>query len=76
MITVIGSLQVFDHIVLLTQGGPANSTVVLVYYIYFQAFKVFETGYASSLAVVLFAIALTLTLVQWALRRRFVYNEV
>lgn len=76
VITVIGSLQVFDHIVLLTQGGPANSTVVLVYYIYFQAFKVFETGYASSLAVVLFGIALTLTLVQWALRRRFVYNEV
>ena len=76
VITVIGSLQVFDHIVLLTQGGPANSTFVLVYYIYFQAFKVFETGYASSLAVVLFVIALTLTLVQWALRRRFVYNEV
>lgn len=75
LITLIGSLKVFDLIMLLTGGGPANSTNVLVYYIYFRAFKVFQTGYASSLALVLFVMALAITIVQWMLRRRFVYSE-
>ena len=75
LLTLIGSLKVFDLIMLLTGGGPANSTNVLVYYIYFRAFKVFETGYASSLAVVLFTAALVITVVQWMLRRRLAYNE-
>ncbi len=76
IITVIGSLQVFDHIILLTQGGPSNATMVLVYYIYYQAFRIFETGYASALAVILFVVALAFTALQWALRRRVSYNEV
>jgi len=75
IITVIGSLKVFDHIVLLTGGGPANSTMVLVNYIYHQGFQFFETGYASALAVVLFLVTLILTVIQWSLRRRFVYKE-
>ena len=50
LLTVIGSLKVFDHILLMTKGGPGNATNVLVYYIYFQAFRVFQTGYASALA--------------------------
>lgn len=70
VITVIGSLQVFDHIVLMTEGGPANATMVLVYYVYYQGFRAFETGYASALAVVLFLVALGLTIVQWKLRSR------
>lgn len=75
LITIVGSLKAFDHIMLMTGGGPANATNVLVYYIYFQAFKIFQTGYASSLAVVLFAITFALTVTQWLVRRRFVYNE-
>ncbi|MBP7964677.1 MAG: sugar ABC transporter permease [Caldilineaceae bacterium] len=75
IITVIGSLKVFDHIVLLTGGGPANATLVLVNYIYLQGFQFFETGYASALAVVLFLVTLVLTLLQWSMRRRFVYHE-
>jgi len=75
LITLIGSLKAFDHILLMTQGGPGNATNVLVYYIYFQGFRIFQTGYASSLAVVLFAITMTATLVQWFLRRRFSYEE-
>ncbi len=75
MLTIIGSLKAFDHILLMTNGGPANSTNVLVYYIYFQAFRVFQTGYASALAVVLFGLTLGLTIIQWTLRRRFVYSE-
>ncbi len=75
VITVIGSLNVFDHIMLLTGGGPSNSTMVLSYYVYFSAFKVNETGYASSIAVILFLIALGLTGLQWSMRKRFSYNE-
>jgi multiple sugar transport system permease protein len=69
VLTVIGSLKVFDHILLLTGGGPANATLVLVYYIYQQAFEFFETGYASALAVLLFAVSLALTLIQWFMRQ-------
>jgi multiple sugar transport system permease protein len=75
IITVIGSLKVFDTIVLLTNGGPSNATTVLVYYIYYQAFKFFETGYASGLAVILFLITLVLTVIQWSLRRKVVHAE-
>jgi multiple sugar transport system permease protein len=68
VITVIGSLRVFDHIMLMTQGGPANATFVLVYYVYYAAFQNFKTGYASALAAILFVVALILTLVQFVLR--------
>ncbi len=70
VITVIGSLRVFDHINLMTEGGPANATFVLVYYIYYTAFLGFKTGYASALAAILFGIALVLTALQFALRGR------
>ena len=70
VITIVGSLQVFDHILLMTNGGPANATLVLVYYIYQQGFEFFQTGYASTLAVVLFAITFVLTVLQWFLRGR------
>jgi len=66
---------VFDHILLMTNGGPANATSVLIFYIWFQAFRVFDMGYASALAVVLFFIVLTATVIQWVLRQRFIYNE-
>ena len=66
ILVTVGSLKVFDHIMLMTQGGPENSTMVLVYYIYHQGFRFFNTGYASTLAVVLFAISLIMALSQWA----------
>lgn len=75
IITVIGSLNVFDHIMLLTAGGPSNSTMVVAYYVYYTAFKTNETGYASSIAVILFLIALGLTALQWTMRKRFIDYE-
>lgn len=75
MLTVIGSLKVFDQILLMTAGGPSNATMVLVYYVYYQAFQFFEAGYGSALAVILFIVALALTLFQWSLRREVVYTE-
>ncbi|WP_270170914.1 carbohydrate ABC transporter permease [Paenibacillus sp. SYP-B4298] len=75
VMTVIGSLKVFGQIYVMTQGGPSGSTKVLVYYIWEKAFKLFQLGYASSLAYVLFVVVLALTLLQWQLRKRWVFNE-
>lgn len=75
IVTVIGSMRVFDTIKLMTDGGPEGSTMVLVYYIYHQAFKTFDIGYASAIAVVLFLIVLALTIIQWSLRRRVSHYE-
>lgn len=75
MLVLINAFKVFDTIYLMTRGGPANSTLVLVYYVYYQAFQFFETGYASALSVMLFLVTLVLTIMQWSLRRRFVFNE-
>jgi multiple sugar transport system permease protein len=75
IITVVGSLQVFAQIAVLTQGGPGTSTTVLVYYLYQQAFQFHTFGYGATLSVLLFAIVLLLTLIQWQLRRRWVFHE-
>ena len=75
IVTIIGSMRVFDSIKLLTDGGPEGSTMVMVYYIYHQAFKMFATGFASAIAVVLFSIVLALTILQWSLRKRISYYE-
>lgn len=70
IITMIGSFKVFDHIYLMTGGGPENGTLVLAFYIYEQGFKFFDVGYASALAMIMFVIVLVLTVVQMTLRRR------
>lgn len=75
IITAISSFQVFDLIYLMTQGGPLDSTNVLVYAIYKNAFEYFNVGKASAIAYVLFLIILILTLIQWNLRKKLVYNE-
>ena len=75
IITAISSFQVFDLIYLMTQGGPFDSTNVLVYAIYKNTFEYFNVGKASAIAYVLFVIILVLTLIQWSLRKKLVYNE-
>lgn len=75
IITAISSFQVFDLVYLMTQGGPLNSTNVIVYEIYRNAFEYFEIGKASALAYILFLIILVLTLIQWHFRDKLVYNE-
>lgn len=70
VITTIGSFKVFDHIYLMTGGGPENGTLVLAYYIYQQGFEFFNVGYASALAIIMFVIVLALTIVQLILRQK------
>jgi multiple sugar transport system permease protein len=75
ILTIVGSLEVFAQIAVLTGGGPGNSTTVLVYYLYQQAFRYNDFGYASAIAVLMFLIVLVLTLVQWQTRKRWVFHE-
>ena len=63
--SVIGSFQVFDLVMMMTDGGPARSTSVMVHYLYQNAFSYFKMGYARAQAVVLTLIVLVLTLLQF-----------
>ena len=69
VITSITSFQVFDLIYMMTQGGPENSTMVLVYSIYKYAFEYFDIGRASAIAYVLFGIIFVLVLLQWKIQK-------
>ncbi|GAB3816487.1 carbohydrate ABC transporter permease [Kribbella italica] len=75
ILTVVGSLQVFAQIAVLTQGGPGTSTTVLVYYLYQQAFQFHHFGYGATISLLLFVIVLALTVLQWRMRRKWVFHE-
>jgi multiple sugar transport system permease protein len=72
-INTVGSLQIFDSILVLTRGGPGDASRSLVYYIYEVAFGSFKFGYASALGVVLFILIAIATLVQFRLARSRVH---
>lgn len=67
--SVIGSFQIFDTIVVTTQGGPADSTQTVMWYIYQSAFGSFRMGYASTMSCVLFGGLVLVTLLQMRLLR-------
>lgn len=67
--SVIGSFQIFDTVAVTTQGGPVDSTKVLVYYIYQNAFSFFKMGYATAMSMLLFALLVFFTLMQMRLLR-------
>ncbi len=71
----ISVLQVFAEPYILTQGGPANATLTLVYYLYKKGFQAFKMGYGASLAWVTFAIIFVITIIQFRLSSRWVYEE-
>jgi multiple sugar transport system permease protein len=63
--SIIGSFQAFDLIQMMTDGGPARSTSVMVHYLYQNAFSYFKMGYASAQALVLTLIVFLMTLFQF-----------
>jgi multiple sugar transport system permease protein len=68
---LIGTFQVFDQIFVMSQGGPAKTTLTLGYLVYQEGFTNFSMGYASAIAMTLFAIILIIYFIQ----RRFMrYN--
>jgi multiple sugar transport system permease protein len=65
----IGAFQVFQSVFMMTSGGPADATRVIVYYLWQVSFDRVQLGYGSAIAVVIFAAVLALTLVQWRFYR-------
>lgn len=75
IMSIINSLKVFGIIKTMTEGGPGKSSYVFVYYIYQTAFKNLKFGYASAISVFLFAMIMLLTVIQWRMRKRWVFYE-
>lgn len=72
---IIGGFQQFTESYIMTRGGPQNSTLFYVLYLYRQAFQSFRMGYASALAWILFLIIMLITLIQFKAAGRWVYYE-
>lgn len=73
--SLIGSFQAFEQALILTDGGPANSTRTIVLYIYQRAFSFLQMGYGAAMAWILCVIILIITLIQWRLQQRWVHYE-
>ena len=66
VVSSIAATKVFEEVFLMSQGGPADSTRTIVYYVYDQAFAELEISYACTLGLALFLLVLLLTLVRLA----------
>ncbi len=67
VITTINSFQCFALIQLLTSGGPENSTMTVMYYIYYNAFKLYKYGYGNAMGVILAIIIAIMSAIQFRL---------
>jgi len=72
---VINSFRLIDHIVVMTHGGPDNSSSLLLYYIFEVGFKYWDSAYAATLTIVLLAILGTLALLQFLILERRVHYQ-
>ena len=75
VLSIISTFQTFTSAFVATDGGPLDSTLFYVLYLFRQAFQFFNMGYASALAWVLFVIILVLTLLIVRSADRWVYYE-
>ena len=71
IVTISGAFQVFNEVMVMTSGGPNNSTQVLGTWLYRNGFVRNDFGYAAAIATIIFVITLAIALVQlWINRRR------
>jgi multiple sugar transport system permease protein len=75
VLTVIGAWQTFAQAYVITGGGPGNSTMTIMLYLYQTAFTNNQLGYASAIATVLFVIILIFTLLQLWGQRKWVHYD-
>ena len=77
IVSTISALQVFTqgYVMFDRDGGPENSALFIIMYLFKQAFEYFRMGYASAIAWMLFVLILLITLVQFRLSKRWVYYE-
>lgn len=67
---IISAFQVFDQAYMLTKGGPGNSTLTIVYYIYNKGFGNLQMGYASALSFILFIIIFVFSVINMKVTNR------
>lgn len=72
VVSVMGAFQIVDPMLIITSGGPGTSTLSAVQLIYYKAFRDFQMGYASAIAVLLAVAIMVFTLLQLRLSRRWV----
>ncbi|UJF32059.1 carbohydrate ABC transporter permease [Paenibacillus hexagrammi] len=70
---LIMTIKTFGIIQAITQGGPGNSTTILSLFVYQNAFRYYEMGYAATISWALFFIILLITVVQWIGQKRWVH---
>ncbi|MEC6748266.1 sugar ABC transporter permease [Marinilactibacillus sp. XAAS-LB27] len=73
--TIISSLQAYDQIQVMTQGGPSGSTRTLLYYYYQLAFEQFDMGMATALATIILVITGLISLLQFGLSKYWVHYQ-
>jgi len=73
--SLIASLQAYTLVLVMTEGGPNNATLMLGLYIYRQAFEYFDMGYAAALSWAMFALIGVATALQFLLARRWVHYD-
>jgi multiple sugar transport system permease protein len=70
IMAIIGSLQTFDSVNIMTNGGPGRSSSLLAHYLYQNAFKYMKMGYASALAYLLFILVMIITVINMRFERK------
>jgi multiple sugar transport system permease protein len=71
---MMSSFQVFEQMWVMTQGGPDDATISVAMYLYIQGFQLLHMGYASAVAWVLFLIVFIITVFNWKIRSRWVFE--
>ncbi len=70
LLTTIGTLRIFDMVWVMTEGGPSHATETVATDVYVTAFRFLEVGYAQTMAIVLLAVILLLTVVEYRILNR------
>jgi multiple sugar transport system permease protein len=72
---VIGAFQVFDIPFVMTGGGPANATQMVVMYLYVNAFTIQKMGLAAAVAFIVFIVIILLTILNFSFSKKWVFYE-
>ena len=75
VLAALDAMQVFTSVFVMTQGGPQDATLTLGYYIYEEAFRHFNMGYASAMGLVLWAVLVVFSLISYRLTRGQAVNR-
>lgn len=68
----MNAFKIFGHVKMMTEGGPGNASMVMIYHIYRTGFEYFEMGYASSISWIFFILIFAVTIIQWIGQKKWV----